>query len=56
MKEKVFISYNREDSAFVIKLLNDLTSRGVNTWMDTRDIAPDNQSNSIYYSTNDNFS
>ncbi len=35
----VFISYSREDRAFVDQLSQDLRSGGVTTWQDTKDIA-----------------
>jgi hypothetical protein len=41
MKEQyVFISYSREDREFVDRLQEDLRKAGVNTWQDTKEIAP----------------
>ena len=36
----IFISYNREDSEFALRLARDLRSEGVNIWMDQLDIPP----------------
>ena len=36
----VFISYSREDRAFVDRLSEDLRNSGVTTWQDTKEIAP----------------
>ena len=36
----IFISYSRQDSAFVEQLSTALTSRGRSVWVDTSDIAP----------------
>ncbi len=38
-KDFVFISYSREDRAFVDRLSQDLRSGGVTTWQDTKEIA-----------------
>jgi len=38
-KDSVFISYSREDRAFVDRLSQDLRSGGVTTWQDTKEIA-----------------
>lgn len=38
-KDFVFISYSREDRAFVDRLSEDLRIRGVKTWQDTKEIA-----------------
>lgn len=39
-KETLFFSYNRKDTEFALKLADDLTARGLNVWIDQRDIAP----------------
>lgn len=38
--EKVFFSYARADSQFVLDLANDLRSAGVHVWIDQQDILP----------------
>lgn len=38
-RQRVFISYSREDRAFVDRLSQDLRSGGVATWQDTKEIA-----------------
>jgi len=38
MIPQIFISYSRKDSDFVRRLVDDLTSRGVDIWLDQRDI------------------
>jgi cold shock CspA family protein len=40
MRTQVFISYAKEDSEFAVKLNNDLTKAGVNTWFDKIDLIP----------------
>src|SRR5678816_3623300 len=37
---KIFFSYARADSQFVLELANDLRSAGVNIWIDQQDILP----------------
>jgi hypothetical protein len=39
-EQYVFISYSREDREFVDRLQEDLRKAGVNTWQDTKEIAP----------------
>lgn len=38
MTSQVFVSYSRDDSQFVRRLVDDLTKRGVDIWLDVRDI------------------
>ena len=38
MSDQVFISYSRQDSEFVLKLANDLETRGAKAWIDRGDI------------------
>ncbi len=38
MEPQIFISYSRKDSAFVRRMVDDLSSRGVDIWLDQRDI------------------
>jgi formylglycine-generating enzyme required for sulfatase activity len=38
MPERIFISYSRKDSEFVLKLRTDLHSAGLSTWIDQHDI------------------
>jgi len=38
MTSQVFVSYSRDDSQFVRRLVDDLTNRGVDIWLDVRDI------------------
>ncbi len=40
MPDKIFFSYSRVDSAFVLKLANDLRNAGANIWLDQLDIPP----------------
>jgi pentatricopeptide repeat protein len=40
MSSKMFISYNHRDRGFVLRLDGDLRSRGVNVFLDERDIMP----------------
>jgi hypothetical protein len=42
-KSPAFLSYAREDSAFVLRLAADLKARGANVWMDQLDIPPGRQ-------------
>lgn len=39
MNEKIFVSYNRQDSEFALKLADDLVAQGINIWIDQRNIA-----------------
>jgi hypothetical protein len=39
MTGQIFISYSRADTSFVSDLIGDLTSQGLNVWMDQRNIA-----------------
>ena len=39
-KPPVFVSYAREDSAFVERLVGDLKGAGANVWLDKADIPP----------------
>ena len=36
----VYISYSRKDKAFVDRLVSDLNSKGINTWVDVHQIKP----------------
>ena len=38
--QKIFCSYSRVDTGFVLKLANDLRSAGVSLWIDQLDIPP----------------
>lgn len=38
--EKIFFSYSRSDSAFVLKLAKDLRDAGIDLWLDQLDIKP----------------
>jgi len=40
MDNKIFFSYSRYDSAFVLKLANDLRNAGFSVWLDQLDIPP----------------
>ena len=40
MPDKIFFSYSRVDTAFVLKLANDLRNAGANIWLDQLDIPP----------------
>jgi len=40
MNEKIFVSYNRHDSEFALKLADDLVNQGINIWIDQRNISP----------------
>jgi len=40
MDDKIFFSYSRYDSAFVLKLANDLRNAGLSVWLDQLDIPP----------------
>lgn len=40
MGDKIFFSYSRFDSAFVLRLANDLRNAGGNIWLDQLDIPP----------------
>ncbi len=40
MSDKIFFSYSRSDSVFVLKLASDLRNAGANVWLDQLDIPP----------------
>ena len=40
MLDKIFFSYSRHDSAFALKLANDLRNAGASIWIDQLDIPP----------------
>ena len=40
MTDKIFFSYSRVDTPFVLKLANDLRNAGANIWLDQLDIPP----------------
>lgn len=40
MSDKIFFSYSRVDTTFVLKLANDLRNAGANIWLDQLDIPP----------------
>ena len=39
MSKSVFLSYSRQDVAFVTRLADDLNAQGVSPWLDQRDIS-----------------
>jgi hypothetical protein len=40
MADKIFFSYSRYDSVFVLRLASDLRNAGLDIWLDQLDIAP----------------
>ncbi len=43
MNDRIFVSYNRQDSKFALKLADDLAAQGINVWIDQRSITPGNR-------------